>query len=868
MKDVTTYNDITLLLKVAKKEVEMSPVDFMKELKSYRNVEPEIWCVIGNLGCGKTFLAKRTALNLSNSQLVGILYTISIPCRNTDWHAMESTLNDPKAKVDSEFIQNWLCLGLQKGTEWSTDLSKHITVSSGEGLLLIIDGLDQFTKKVPFEKTFMFLLLKRTFLSKSTIILTCRPGAWIDISSHHELKIQRYYKVLGFSPENRDNYFEKQIGNGNKLVECRRILDRYYEINELSLIPVNASLFVSLLKGENSQSINTLTNLCTELTLYLIRRELSRMGLEAFSEVTNISQFYQDILECLSKIGLISYIGVAKQDPIFEERVPLFIDDIEYTSNCLGLIHEHYKEETNASIQKVWTFVNLTLQEFIAALWQSNTHWTDQCLSARFISHSNENFYLFKKVLRFLCGMLVDKSAAILTVLFYSFYRTEPKEMIDLPMTYQLKYEDLFSHTRYWNEFTEFYSALTEILFETNSHSISNWFKHFKQYLPYHLYIYILQTVSPNGWICFIQSLKIISQLELIHIDTEYIKQTQFEYLLENISLISVSYLSLVYKCKDSTVVLADLNLLREKIMKPEMKISIQLVGCDLKNVTEAIPFFPSVNHGLSCMRILNNINSKEFLLQLSQQLSGFHYLNFNEFKTNYDTLVPALCRATQLRGLQLYRIPAKYNKYLIAVLPQFTLLEEIRFDSYSLLPPICKLSNLRVLQIEERSQRSFTHIYYHLQQLMNRENNPLQVLVLYSLDKMSFSLFLECINKCTNLVQLKLCHYSIPLEDVVNFSFVNMLKSLVELIFFQVILYDQGFQALCNELTFHPTIRHFSAEYCAQTSLSCDPLIQLIYTLPNLETLHMTNLDEPDGEPIELLKKKCSGYSIECRFY
>ena len=353
LEDETTYNEIAMLREMARQGSWRRQIDFTNELRSYESKKPEIWCLIGNPGCGKTFLAKRTALRFSSNELTGIQYSISAACRNTDWHAMESTRYEIELEIEKEYISKWLCLGLPKGPNWSKDLAKHLTESDGEGLLLIIDGLDEFTGKVPFGKTFLHSLLTRESLTKSTIILTSRPGAWTDISSSHELKIDRYYQVLGFSPENRDLYFQKQITNEHKLKACWELMERHDEMKQLSLIPVNASLFAALLKGDESKSITTLSKLYYELALYMIRRELSRMGLKEFSRVARISYLHEDILDCLHKIGFIAFLGVANRDLASEENVPLIMGQEEYACQCLGLAHEHYRKESIGLMKKV-----------------------------------------------------------------------------------------------------------------------------------------------------------------------------------------------------------------------------------------------------------------------------------------------------------------------------------------------------------------------------------------------------------------------------------------------------------------------------------------------------------------------------------
>ena len=149
-------------------------------------------------------------------------------------------------------------------------------------------------------------------------------------------------------------------------------MERHDEMKQLSLIPVNASLFAALLKGKYSASINTLTKLYCELVLYLIRREVSRMGLQEFSRVARLSDLHPDIHACLKRIEFIAFLGVANRDLMSEENVPLIMGQEEYPCHCLGLAHEHYKKEAVSLFKKVWTFAHLTMEEFTAAHWLSN----------------------------------------------------------------------------------------------------------------------------------------------------------------------------------------------------------------------------------------------------------------------------------------------------------------------------------------------------------------------------------------------------------------------------------------------------------------------------------------------------------------
>ena len=869
-KDETTYNEIAYLRKIANKTIKIRPIDFTAELMTYIPGKPEIWCLIGNPGSGKTFLVKRTALRFGQSELTNISYSITIESRNTDWHNMEFTRFEEEKTITTEFVQKWLCIGLPVASEWSKDLANHLAKSDGEGLLLIIDGLDEFTKKIPFAKTLLYLLLTRQSLHRSNIIITTRPGTWTDISSEHELKVDRYYQVLGFSPENRDLYFEKQIVNEYRLNECKRLLERYEEMKQLALIPVNASLFAALLKDE-SVTIHTLTQLYDELTCYLIRRQLCRMGLEELAEVTNIQLFHPCVKDCLHSIGQIALVGVYRRELTSTDKVSLTIDHVETESHCLGLAHEFHKREAVGVVTKVWGFAHLTMQEFTSAVFLRSNSWTDQCMSIRFLADSNEHFYLFRMVVRFLCGLITEKSAAILTVLYRKLI---PQTVQELPMYYQLEYDYSLRKYTGWHEFTKKYFQLTPILFETNSKSITNCFNKF---LQNSICIYLNNTVLPvshNEWVCFIQSLQLIKHIQLIHINTSLVKLTQFKSLLEIIANSPLSYLALRFSSDHSMNILSYTDLFKETNIRIETRISIELSRSTLTNATAVNLFSTDVNRTIAGMKLFWSRYSNQFVNLIAKtQLSALQYFylqkDSSKDETIHNTILPALSNATQLRGIYLYDIPIKYHQQVIHTLSILSELQEISFHTYSLLPHIMHLSRISYLEITA-IRREDTDLSDCLIQLIHKNQHAIRGLKLWSLEFIgikSWNGFLNALHFCVNLVQIEL-KYIRQLDDVTLWSSTLCnLNSLVQLKFLFVELYDKGLISVCEGLIAHPTIKYLEVFDCEQTSESCEALTNLIHTVSYLERLKVDNLSEPDTETIKLLKQTAEEFSIEADF-
>ena len=247
-------------------------VDFESHISHCGPEEPEVWTLVGNPGCGKTFLCKYAGYNYGIDNIENFQYLLCIPCRDTEWHAIEVARQEDKEI--NKFIRRWLHIGLPLGAGWAESLSRYLMRSGGESLLLIIDGLDEFIKTVPFYTTLLYLLLKKRILPSATVLLISRPGAWYIISNQFgsEFKVNSHYQVLGFSPKNRNYYFMKRIINESKLVDTHKLFNRHEELSLLALVPVNASLFSALFNDTADILAQTITDVYQALITYMVKR--------------------------------------------------------------------------------------------------------------------------------------------------------------------------------------------------------------------------------------------------------------------------------------------------------------------------------------------------------------------------------------------------------------------------------------------------------------------------------------------------------------------------------------------------------------------------------------------------------------------
>ena len=873
----TSLNEIAFLRSMSGREKPLKVVDFISNILMLDVNKPKIICLIGNPGCGKTFLCKYLALQYGSNKYCSFQYVLSAQCRSENWHTMEKSREENDEKITSHFVHRFLANTLPLTAKWSQSLSRYLGKSDGESLLLILDGIDEFIKDVPFKSTLLYSLLQRSILTRSTVLLTSRPGAWNELREEHgqELKVDSNFQVLGFSPKNRDSYFKKRIITDAKLRDTKELFFRHDEINQLSLIPVNASLFTSLFNATKNILSQTLTHLYSALIVYIVRRQLSRMGLKKLTRVERVAQFHPSVLECIGCIGEEAYEGIFHRElSCREEDIAIRVDSSEYKTERLGLMQVQVKLLKLGHRVNVWTFAHLTLQEYMSAVYLSNKTWVMQCVMIRFIVSSEEVFSMYKMVVRFLCGLLSDSAACLIPIICRNLI-PDTMPLIGFPMVHQLGFLSNIIEVSDWSHFTQVYLLICTLIIESNSRLMKFYFDCLSDLLPEHLYFCFDYSVSPNEWHCFLLSLGNICKIEIILIEISHVNPIQLSLLLHRLSSCSLSYLSIVFHGDDPSPIHSYTNLLFSTDIPINYKINISLYRCVLTESQPSSHLFPTTNNKLIGSIRLNQCElSREILTHLINQFSCVENL-FYEPKSDdsdWSILHPMISNNKQIKGLYIYD-PKSYLPVDADILSGLSSLEELTWykkDPYTVLPHLQTNNSLSYLSLFSPKEPPLRENYEQLITIISNNSTSLrdiQLVNLHTVGLNSWTRFLTPIQSCCNLVSLRLSYSQFSSDDISYWdTAILYLKSLVELVLIVIPLQDTGLMTLCKSMNRHPAIRSLRIDKCDLTSDSCEPIMMLIHTLPYLRLLKLyePELSLPDANSLQLLQQTAELFSVQ----
>uniref|UniRef100_A0A9J7WUK1 Uncharacterized protein n=2 Tax=Cyprinus carpio carpio TaxID=630221 RepID=A0A9J7WUK1_CYPCA len=302
-------------------------------------------------------------------------------------------------------------------------------------VVFIFDGLDESRITLKFSDdqkvcdvtetssvaVLMSSLMKGELLPSALIWITSRPAAANQIPSKY---IHRLTEIQGFTEPQKEEYFRKRISDQHQASRIISHIRRARSLHIMCHIPIfcwiSSTVLQKLLEEDLSVEIpQTLTEMYIHFLLIQINMRNQKY------EERDPEKLLQSNREVIVKLAEVAFKQLMKGNVMFyEENLIESGIDVTVASVYFGICTEIFKEESVIHQRKVYSFIHLSVQEFLAAFYVFYFHISstaEACLDSlhnlhkravdKALESENGRLDLF---LRFLLGVSLESNQRLL----------------------------------------------------------------------------------------------------------------------------------------------------------------------------------------------------------------------------------------------------------------------------------------------------------------------------------------------------------------------------------------------------------------------------------------------------------------------
>ena len=320
----------------------------------------QIILIEGAPGIGKTMLMIQIGTlwaegkKLDNKKLVLLL-----PLRELDIDKINSI----------EDIFDHIC----HGKENARICGEYFKNNNGEGLMILLDGLDENLQAMKKDSFLYKILIRDNVFSKACIVITSRPHATVELQKLVSYRVE----IIGFTNEKRRQFVRDNLKENAKDLED--YLQKHHIINTLCYIPLNMSILVFLFHEKNRLKGDYLL---PDTQTELLRQAIKMTVLHNLEDKLNISGLQEDLKslpepykKIFKYLCALAYDALNKNKSVFDERYiekacPVKGDETitAAVTNGLGLLQTaRFFADISGKTDTFSNFAHFSIQEFLAA---------------------------------------------------------------------------------------------------------------------------------------------------------------------------------------------------------------------------------------------------------------------------------------------------------------------------------------------------------------------------------------------------------------------------------------------------------------------------------------------------------------------
>ena len=270
---------------------------------------------------------------------------------------------------------------------------REVCQSEGEGLLMILDGLDE-VPQVCQSDVFQSLLEGISLPSATLLISTRASGIWTLLDNTPFLPSFHSVELLGFLQDDIAQYCQYAFPDHQDLSQFQESLALHPCIMGMLYVPLNCAIVTEVYREchrTKTSFPSTITALYSKLCCCMLLRYLTtHCSQHRLRSLSHPSQLPQDIRSKFSKVCQLAYNIESSHTIKHSSKVP--IDDMGFMQS--------FNELTVDKGAMVYCFLHHTIQQYLAAYYIQEQPATEQTeLFQSILRHGHGN------VLRFYAGL-------------------------------------------------------------------------------------------------------------------------------------------------------------------------------------------------------------------------------------------------------------------------------------------------------------------------------------------------------------------------------------------------------------------------------------------------------------------------------